>query len=296
MPTVIADQLSGWSPAPTPAGLSVGAITPNVWNIVDAQGYSEMDNDGSTIHTTVSIKPSTLLNANLKPEAFEYPIPILAYSEIIYGANNYGAIVTAMAQELQFPMLVSQIMANNLSIHATTNMAVDNSILDTFKDFLQLNYYVDLLYDIWIKVDTSQRAVGSLDYELMILTLLRNSPYLGAPVAIYISNNTKLYGVPFPILWGVFVNKNPINNWTMIIWQPLFEQIFPLPNPNDLTISLAEMLTVSQQVLNVSLANYFVMGIEFGSEFGVGPTNAYNYKWSLSNYYFQTNSFLLKLI
>ena len=283
MSTIIADQNTGWAPAPVVLGMPYGAATPNVWNIADALGFSEMVNIGGQINTEVNIQPSTLLTSGLKPEAIEYPIPILAYSEVIYGANNFGQVITPMATALQFPMTVDTFVSLGLSVHASTGVQTQD-------------YYVDLLYDLWLKSDNTQRAVQQQDYEIMVLTLLRNSPYLGAPTALYFSLDTKMFGVPAPILWGIFLNRNPISGWTMVIWQPLFEQWLSLPNPNDLTLPLSEIILASQQVLNINLLNYYMMGIEFGSEFGLGAVQSYNYGWNLSDYYFQTANNTIRLL
>ena len=275
MSYIVADS-NDWTPAPQPLGMNFGVCTPNVWNVASATGQSIMTLIAGVLSTDVNITPQGTLSSSLIPTAFEYPVPILAYSEVIYGANNYGTVLGIMSSQLQFPMLVSEFVNLNLSVH-------ENTYLQT------QDYYVDLLYDIWLKSDNTLRPVNSGDFEIMVLPLLRNSPYLGAPIAIYITLTTKIYGLQLPVIWGVFLLKNPISNWTMIIWQPLFEQWLSLPNPNDISIPLSELILASQSLTNINLLNYYIMGIEFGSEFGLGTTASYNYNWTLSNYYFEGN-------
>jgi len=243
--------------------LAYGVAQTNPWNIHSAQGS-----------VSLCYRPSTGLSASVTLTDVQLSrsgVPVVGYSEAAYGDNLEGdPFGSQLAGFPAFPVQTLTLKSEDL--WANVSYAVDNGF----------SAQMDAGYDIWIKAQQSGTPV-STDFELLVLPF---DSYLRA--CLTRSNYSNLIYVdskPDPVTWKV-CNQPGSGGAALYVFslEPQFEVL-----SGNVALKPYDMISyLATDTTNTPLANYWVMGIEFGTEFAAQQVPPTTMNWAISEFSLNT--------
>jgi hypothetical protein len=272
------------------SSLTYGELETNLWNCVSSTGTVTEASSSSGLTTTVDL-------ANL---VYKSPGPI-AYTELGYGNNLLDMTFQQTGNSdssLEFPITVSAF--DSLGIWATTSFTLGQTTPS--------NLPVDLAYDFWIEQNPSPGSppaaavcVASIctggDLEVMIWLYDNNNSPSGSPYGTPFQDTVMSNGVQSSSSWQIYQGIGGSNTETISF-------VLSSPSPstsNTISLRLQDFIEKAVSIyeaglLNPSLSNAQLMGIELGTEYGGSGYSTASWQWSLSEYSFQNACNYLQLL
>ncbi len=256
--------------------LTYWLINSDLWNLRSANCDVRMCYQPSGINSTVDL---TNVTAGLV-QAGDF----VGYPEVAYGFSARATPFAQMNSNLAFPIQLDAFAALNLSSSVTYYVAAPRT--------QPLNF----AYDLWIEGNTQpNHGANSTDLELMMW--LDNQTFGGS------GSQVGLFSTP-AVINGSSIDKN--SSWGVHVSMPSTQR------PHELVdYLLANPMTggsVSIQISNFiqdaiahywhppsNPQNYYLMGIELGSEFAA-PNKSASYNWGITDMVLQEQGLSFALI
>jgi len=252
---ISADQLTSAS-----VSTRYGSAISNLWNLQSA--------DGSIVlcYTSQTGMNSSVSFSNVKVQG--PPQNFVGYPEVGYGNNVEGDSFGPQSGFVSFPMTVFSL--SGLNPWSNTTFVTKSLAAGS----------IDMGYDIWVKGSVGGPSV-STDYEVMILFYVPG-PCTSYSAATYQFTNT------------VYIDSVPrLENWTVCVaaagTHARLVQ-FTLNGTSEINAGSVALRpfdfirSVEGKVSNSSLSNYYVEGLEFGTEFWSNSANQAVFQWSMSHW------------
>lgn len=245
--------------------LAYGIAQPNLWNTLSSQGS-----------VTLCYGPLSGLSASvaLSDIQLEHSNTPVGYPEAAYGYSYNGTQFGTQDQSLLFPMQISSLSYIDLWSNVTY------SISNTHPSQL------DFGYDLWVE-GQPQGAPSSTDFELLIL-FTDSFDYTQSPPQNQYSNEISIDSQLTPVTWQVYT-AIPGGTKAKLI-------IFSLPISNQLlsgTVAIKPydfISYVATDLTTTPLANYWLRGIEVGTEFLGQPQSEASMNWAISSFSLSADS------
>ncbi len=265
--TVIGNAQQKYNYAP----LRYGAIGPDLWNLVSANGNTTMKYIGGKLLTNSSFND---VKSNVDT--------ILGYPEVAYGYNLEDQMFgDRQNTSLIFPVKFSAF--ERLNFTSTANFS--------FEKLYPSNIPIDFSYDLWLEQNPSSGNMPtSQDLEVMIWMYCQDNQPIGQQIGSF-HMDASFNGNTINATWEIWYGK--ANAWPTVSF--ILEDPAVTMNSN-ISLNISKFIIEGGIVSGENLSNHTLMGIEMGNEFGNENLSTNISEWVLSYYSFDVDGSRINII
>lgn len=244
--------------------LTYGVGQPNLWNTASSQGQDTMcyeQDDG----LTASIALTSIVLSDTS-------VDVVGYSEAAYGDNLDGNAFGSQSSSFEaFPLSVDTLTAQSLWANVTYSLSGSRPLI------------MDAGFDLWLKAQESGSPVSS-DFELLIVPY---DTFVRCLSTSSFSDEAYVNLVEESLTWNICKQAGSGGAPLYAFSLGLLNQI----SSGAIAVNLSDFVSyVSSNIANSPISSYYLMGVEFGTEFavatadGVQITSDISMNWGISSF------------
>lgn len=242
-------------------------VTPNLWNIdASSMGYAQVE--------YLPQEGCLQFNIGFSRLKIRHNVGVAAYSEVIYGYKPWG-VLTRLNPLFKFPMRVSEMGR----IHSITDYRV--------LSYSPNDSIFNIAYDLWL-TDAPNLVTGPRPGDVEVMVWLYH--HRQRPAGSYVKDIVMPLSINGSSTLGNFEvwvagSGIEIGSWAVVTFR-----LKDPPSSSLVDIDLYEYITSAFRILEEVnpgrwhiglLANKFLNGVEFGSEFGNVTSGNIDLHWRL---------------